>query len=129
MTKIVGAVGIKVKPDTKGFRQQVDREIGAIHATAHVDFDEDKARRSINGLKQKLHDQGITLATDADVAQAKRKLESLGHNLKSTITADADTGAASAALDVAARDRTSRLRVDVDKSAPVSYTHLRAHET
>ena len=117
MTKIVGAVGIKVKPDTKGFRQQVAREIGAIHATAHVDFDEDKARRSINGLKQELQDQGITLATDADVAQAKRKLESLDHNLKSTITADADTGAASAALDAAARDRTSRLRVDVDKSA------------
>lgn len=117
MTKIVGAVGIKVKPDTKGFRQQVDREIGAIHTTAHVDFDEDKARQSINGLKQKLRDQGITLSTDADIAQAKRKLESLDHNLKSTITADADTGAASAALDAAARDRTSRLRVDVDKSA------------
>lgn len=117
MTKIVGAVGIKVKPDTKGFRQQVDREIGAIRTTAHVDFDEDKARQSINGLKQKLRDQGITLATDADIAQAKRKLESLDHNLKSTITADADTGAASAALDAAARDRTSRLRVDVDKSA------------
>ena len=117
MTKIVGAVGIKVKPDTKGFRQQVDREIGAIHTTAHVDFDEDKAKRSLNSLKQKLHDQGITLATDADVAQAKRKLESLDRNLKSTITADADTGIASAALDAAARDRTSRLRVDVDKSA------------
>lgn len=117
MTKIVGAVGIKVKPDTKGFRQQVDREIGAIHTTAHVDFDEDKARQSINGLKQKLRDQGITLSTDADIAQAKRKLESLDHNLKSTITADADTGAASAALDAAARDRTSRLHVDVDKSA------------
>ena len=117
MTKIVGAVGIKVKPDTKGFRQQVDREIGSIHTTAHVDFDEDKARQSINGLKQKLSDQGITLSTDADIAQAKRKLESLDHNLKSTITADADTGAASAALDAAARDRTSRLRVDVDKSA------------
>lgn len=117
MTKIVGAVGIKVKPDTKGFRQQVDREIGTIHTTAHVDFDEDKAKRSINGLKQKLRDQGITLATDADVAQAKRKLESLDRNLKSTITADADTGAASAALDAAARDRTSRLRVNVDKSA------------
>lgn len=117
MTEIVGAVGIKVKPDTQGFRQQVNREIGSIRTTAHVDFDEDKARRSLDSLKQKLHNQGITLATDADVAQAKRKLESLDRNLKSTITADADTSVASAALDAAARDRTSRLHVDVDKSA------------
>ena len=117
MTKIVGAVGIKVKPDTKGFRKEVDREIGSIHTTAHVDFDEDKARHSINSLKQRLQGQGITLATDADVAAAKRKLESLDRDLKSTIQADADTSLASAQLDAAARDRTSKLRVDVDKSA------------
>ena len=117
MTKIVGAVGIKVKPDTKGFRKEVDREIGSIHTTAHVDFDEAKAKHSINSLKQRLQDQGITLATDADVAAAKRKLDSLDRDLKSTIRADADTSVASAQLDAAARDRTSRLRVDVDKSA------------
>lgn len=117
MTKIVGAVGIKVKPDTKGFRKEVDREIGSIHTTAHVDFDEAKAKQSINSLKQRLQDQGITLATDADVAAAKRKLDSLDRDLKSTIRADADTSVASAQLDAAARDRTSKLRVDVDKSA------------
>lgn len=117
MTKIVGAVGIKVKPDTKGFRKEVDREIGSIHTTAHVDFDEDKAKRSIHSLKQRLQDQGITLATDADVAAAKRKLDSLDRDLKSTIHADADTSLASAQLDAAARDRTSKLRVDIDKSA------------
>lgn len=117
MAKIVGAVGIKVKPDTHGFRQQVNREIGSIHTTAHVDFDEDKARQSISSLKRRLQEQGVTLSTDADVARAKQKLESLDRNLNSTIKADADTSAASAALDAAARDRTSRLRVDVDKSA------------
>lgn len=117
MTKIVGAVGIKVKPDTKDFRKEVNREIGSIRTTAHVDFDEDKAKQSIHSLKRQLESQGITLATDADVAAAKRKLESLDQNLKSTIHADADTSLASAQLDAAARDRTSRLRVDVDKSA------------
>jgi hypothetical protein len=91
--RLVGAVGIKVRPDTTGFRSETQRDINQalgtqgdkVDAKAKVDVDADvtKAKAKITKLSEEIKNKGVKLNVGIDYDGVQRAKEQINQALKS----------------------------------------------
>lgn len=109
-SKLIGAVSLKVKPDTKNFRDEADRDLRRqmrgwdkeVDVKAKVDADTTPARRKLEDLKQKAR-QSLTVDVNVDdnasrrwadyADDAKKNLRRIRHEMEK-LDSDAENGLA-----------------------------------
>lgn len=77
--KLIGAVSLKVKPDTKNFRDEAERDLkkqlrgmdDKVTIKGQVDYDTEPARRKLNDLKREARD-AITMKVDVEGLSSQR---------------------------------------------------------
>lgn len=77
--KLIGAVSLKVKPDTKNFRDEAERDLkkqlrgmdDKVTIKGQVDYDTEPAKRKLNDLKREAR-ESITMKVDVDGLSSQR---------------------------------------------------------
>ena len=119
----IGKAGVRVAPDTKGLRKQLEATLKAIEKALKVSIALDVSlnQASITQARTQLeklaHGVSATVDVNIDDTAAVERLAALTNDRRVDVTVDVDAARAAARLDAMARDRRANLTVDVDKSA------------